>query len=251
MVRRAEHLGMSSLDTDAEAEREEAAERAEAAAGWVQIPKGLLGVKRGVGEALAPEQRTRIRLEGLAQEVLDVLADVEWDEHDPASQSLAWAYLALMAVPEVPRTWLREIIQRKYPGLATFVVAKRAEWFAPGVKQLPWKGKADHNGAVSVVTRFSHGLVGGVPVLGEAWRRWLAGRRGKAVLRGERLDEGPGELFKIAGAGLTLLISAVLWRKLPKFGAPVQIWERPLSSYLGMGAAGLMLGGLAGSDPWL
>jgi len=251
MVRRAEHLGMSNLDTDAEAEREEAAERAEAAAGWVQIPKGLLGAKRGVGEALAPEQRARIRLEGLAQEVLDVLADVEWDEQDPASQSLVWAYLALMAVPEVPRAWLREIIQRKYPGLATFVVAKRADWFAPGVKELPWKRKVDHDGAVSIVTRFSHGLVGGVPVLGEAWRRWMAGWRGRAVLRDEGLSEGPGELLKIAGAGLALLISAALWQKLPKLGAPVQIWERPIPGFLGMGAAGLMLGGLAGSDTWM
>ncbi|KAK1752546.1 Tom37 C-terminal domain-containing protein [Echria macrotheca] len=249
MVRRAEHLGMSSLDADADAEREENAQRAEAAAGWVQVPRGLLARKRGVGELLAPEQKARIRLEGLAREVLDVLAAVDWDGQDGAMQCLAWAYLALMLVPRVPRAWLRETMMRDYEGLCAFVERSMERWFVDEVQALPWSDKKAQDGVVRVGGRFANGLLGDVPGLGQAWRRWLARRRGRGALKMD--GEGSGELLRIAGAGVVLVTSALLWRKIPQFGAPVQIWQREIPSFLGIGAAGLMLSGLAGSDAWI
>ncbi|KAG7293439.1 hypothetical protein NEMBOFW57_003489 [Staphylotrichum longicolle] len=73
MARRAAHLGMSSLDTDALAERERAEERLGVTeGGWVTVPASLR--KRG-----GKGGKARIRLEGLARDVLDVLAGVEWE----------------------------------------------------------------------------------------------------------------------------------------------------------------------------
>lgn len=248
MIRRAEHLGMSSLDTDAEAEREEISERAQAAAGWVQVPRGLLTRKRGVGDLMAPEQKARIRLEAIAREVLDVLAEPDWEEQNRAVQCLAWAYLALMLVPQVPRGWLRETMTREYEGLCIFVEINRGGWFLDGVRGLPWREKHERDGVVRVSGRFVNGLLRDVPGLGEAWGRWLARRRGRKTLKTD--GEGSGELLRIAGAGLVLLTSAFLWKKIPQLGAPLQVWEKQVPGFLGMGAAGIMLSGLAGSDPW-
>ncbi|KAK0657699.1 Tom37 C-terminal domain-containing protein [Cercophora newfieldiana] len=202
MSRRAAHLGMSSLDTDATAEREEAEREAAVAQGWVNLPKGL---GKGVGGALAPEQRARIRLEGLAGEVLGVLGEVEWKEEEVGTRCLAWAYLALMMVPDVPRGWLGETIKGKYARLGDFVD-------------------------------------GG---LGEPWRRWWARRKLKVTGRVDALQEESGELWRMAGMGVALVVSALLWKKLPQLGEPVQIWQKPLSGFLGLGAAGIMLGHLA------
>lgn len=254
MSRRAEHLGMSSLDTDATAEREEAAAAAAKAEGWVQVPRGLR--RMGVRGSLGPEQAGRIRLEGLAREVLDVLAGTEWSAHTREVRCLAWAYLALMLVPEVPKGWLRETMRGKYGGLCEFVEEGRREWFPAGVDALPWAEVKAESSVLAVGTRIVNGLIYDIPGFGEEWQRWRARRRKRAITgnAGALDDSGAAEMLRYAGTGLALLVGALLWRKLPQFGAPVQIWQRPLAGLLGMGAAGAMLGQFTetvmAGDPW-
>ena len=234
---------MSSLDTDATAEREEAAREAAEAAGWVSVPKGK---GKGVGEAMAPEQRARIRLEGLAGEVLGVLGEVEWEGQEVGVRCLAWAYLALMVVPELPRGWLGETVKGRYGGLKEFVEKGRGDWFGEGVEILPWKEGKASGSAVQAGGRFVNQLMGDIPGFGGPWRRWWARRTLKAGTgRTAALIEGSGELWGMAGMGVALVVGALLWRKLPRFGSPLQVWQKPLPGFLGMGAAGLMLGQLA------
>jgi len=243
MSRRAEYLGMSSLDMDAVAEREEAAAAAAAAAGWVQVPKGLIvGGRKAVGQAMAPEQRSRIRLEGLARDVLDVLAEVEWEGQEMSLRCLAWAYLALMVVPSVPRAWLGETVVEKYKGLSAFVWKGRTGWFSQGVEALPWRAEKAEATVTQVGGRFLNQLVGDIPGFGEEWRRWWARRRIRSLAgRAGALDEGSGQLWRWASMGVALAVGVVLWRRLPKFGAPIQTWQRPLPGLLGLGLAGAML----------
>jgi hypothetical protein len=75
----------------------------------------------------------------------------------------------------------------------------------------------------------------------------------KVTGRVDALGEGSGELWRMAGMGAALVVSALLWRKLPRFGQPVQTWQKPLPGFLGLGAAGFMLGQLAETtiiDQW-
>ncbi|KAK0632781.1 Tom37 C-terminal domain-containing protein [Immersiella caudata] len=249
MSRRAEHLGMSSLDTDAMEEKEEAEREAAAAQGWMSAPKGI-GKGRGVGGAMVPEQRARIRLEGLAKEVLDVLGEVDWKGEgvEAGVRCLVWAYLALMVVPEVPRGWLVETVRGKYTRLGEFVDWGREEWFGTGVEGLPWRERMAEETVVSVGGRFVNGLMGDIPGFGEPWRRWWARRKLKVTGRVDALQEGSGELWQMAGMGVALMVGALLWRKLPQLGQPLQIWQKPLPGFLGLGAAGFVLTTFA--DQW-
>ena len=257
MARRAEHLGMSSLDTDTTAEREEADEAAARAAGWAQVPRGLRRKKTGVREALGPEQAAMIRLAGLTAEVLDVLAEVEWAAQATEVRCLAWAYLALMLVPDVPKAWLRDTMRANYGGLCDFIEQGTRQWFPHGaVEALPWAGTKAQSSVVAVSARFANGLIFDTPGVGEAWQRWWARRR-KRTIAGDASameESATVEILRYAGAGLTLLVSALLWRRLPQLGAPVQTWQRPLPGLLGMGAASVMLGRFSdsamGGDPW-
>ncbi|KAK4454575.1 Tom37 C-terminal domain-containing protein [Podospora aff. communis PSN243] len=254
MSRRAEHLGMLSLDTDATEEREEAEREAAAAQGWINVPKEM-GKAKGVGGAMAPEQRARIRLEGLAGEVLDVLGEVDWKGEgvEVGVRCLVWAYLALMVVPEVPRGWLGETVRGKYVRLGELVDWGREEWFGMGVEGLPWRTGMAEGTVVRVGGRFVNGLLGEIPAFGEPWRRWWARRKLKATGRVDALQEGSGELWQMAGMGVALVVSALLWRKLPQLGQPLQVWQKPLPGFLGLGAAGFMFGHLAETtiaDQW-
>ncbi|KAH8883640.1 hypothetical protein GQ53DRAFT_699113 [Thozetella sp. PMI_491] len=236
MDRRAEHLGMSSLDADAETEKATETEKAAAAAGWVQVPKSLRLPKKGVTDSMTPEQKARIRLDGLAAEVLDVLADWGLHEASPeergkqsAVQCLEFAYLALMLVPDVPRPWLRENMRAKYPALCGFVEQFQTDHFTLS----PWT-EQDRIGpsALNLTTRFTAETLHGIPGLGEELKRWwLQPRDGKRDLL---LGVGTGLLVLAAGTG------AFFWRSLPPYGSPLYRWEKLKTGLGAFGAAGAM-----------
>lgn len=286
MSARASHLGLSSLDTDAEAEKAEAAAKAEP--GWVHIPdsikKSITQRRKAVRESLSPEARSRIRLEGLAAEVLDVVGEVLSGEEETDGETttlelrcLAFGYLALMLIPEVPRPWSSEVMRGKYHGLCEFVegFGVRSCGLLSGkeneARQLPWakhvKSKDEEaevrimstNSREShtlsgVLARFAHGLVKDIPLVGEEWARWWAQQRAGDVMRTPSsssiaVSRRNKDLVLVASSGISLVGVAAglfyLYKGLLPFGAPIQTWRTPVSIGLtGLGAAGAMFSGL-------
>ncbi|KAK3388146.1 Tom37 C-terminal domain-containing protein [Sordaria brevicollis] len=286
MAARAAHLGMSSLDTDAEMERLEKEEREREAAGWVQVPKALrkaLGQNTGVKGQLSPEMKRRIKLEGLAAEVFDVLGEIDFLEEEEEettegeegegrqrikvtleTKCLAFAYLALMLFPDVPRPWLKEVLQRKYAGLCEFVVEYRKKTFLETGRPLPWADKETDpavsaaDSALSVMGRFVRAVVDDIPTLGREWTRWWSLRQRRVaeetstesqqlVVR-RSVGESENGLL-LAGVGLTLMAVNVVglgiysYRYRGLLGAPLQTWHKPLV-VSSLGAAGAMFAGL-------
>ncbi|KAK3335310.1 Tom37 C-terminal domain-containing protein [Cercophora scortea] len=286
MAARAAHLGLSSLDTDTEAEKNLAAEKADAAAGWVQIPPSLRSVIRprpGVAASLTPEQAARIKLERLVGDVLDVLAEIEWDVPDKqtlALRCLAFAHLALMLLPRLPRPWLREVMTSgRYGGLVDFVHTAQREWFGGDAKLLPWMHPKAASSLGEIVGRFAHGLAQDIPLVGEELRRWWALRRRRGVRTAtdaeaeESLtveEKAAAEMDRrkresvasrnggwVQGAGIALLAAVnagmffykgvngeSFWRSAAPFGELVQVWRPPPSTLAGFGAAGAMFSGM-------
>lgn len=284
MAARAAHLGMSSLDTDAEMERLEKEEREREAAGWVQIPKALrkaIGQNTGVKGQLSPEMKRRIKLEGLAAEVFDVLGEIDFLEEEEEqgeeeegrkrikvtleTKCLAFAYLALMLLPDVPRPWLKEVLQRKYAGLCEFVVEYRKKTFPESGKVLPWADKETDpavsaaDSALSVVGRFVRAVVDDIPTLGREWTRWWSLRQRRVAEETStesqqlvvRRSVGESERgLLLAGVGLTMMAVNVVglgiywYRYRGLLGAPLQTWHKPLVGLSSLGAAGAMFAGL-------
>ncbi|KAK4100754.1 hypothetical protein N658DRAFT_472870 [Parathielavia hyrcaniae] len=258
MARRAEHLGMSSLDTDAAsastAEEDGGSKRSAMVGmeGWVDVPgAAAVRIRRsskmaGVAGSLSPEQKRRIRLEGLAGEVLDVLGEVAWEGQEVGARCLAWGYLALMLLPDVPRPWLREIMEGRYSGLCEFVREFKAEVFPAG-GELPWVEGGETQSAIGVGARFARGVLAEVPVIAEQWTRWWAGRNRRQVMasKGPRTQGGGDVLLPLgAGLGLTAVGAGVFfYRGLPPFGEAVQVWRKPVVTLSSFGAAGAMFSG--------
>ncbi|KAM7198260.1 Tom37 C-terminal domain containing protein [Naviculisporaceae sp. PSN 640] len=286
MSARASHLGLSSLDTDAEEEKAEAAAKADP--GWVHIPdsikKNITQRRKAVRESLSPEARSRIRLEGLTAEVLDVVGEVLSGDEEADGETtlelrcLAFGYLALMLVPEVPRPWLSEVMRGKYPGLCEFVedFGGRTCRLLPGkeneARQLPWAkhtkskdeetevrimstGSRNSHTLSGVLARFAHGLVRDIPLVGEEWARWWAQQRAGDVMKTSSSSSSTlvsrrnKDLVLVASSGISLVGVAAglfyLYKGLLPLGAPIQTWRTPVSVGLsGLGAAGALFSGL-------
>ncbi|KAK4135845.1 hypothetical protein BT67DRAFT_335091, partial [Trichocladium antarcticum] len=245
-ARRAAHLGLSSLDTDARAERERQEEGLREAAGWVTVPRAL---RVSAGGLLGPEERRRIRLEGLAEGVMDVLGEVDWDAQMVGVRCLAWAYLALMVVPDVPRPWLREVMEGRYPRLGEFVAGVRWEVFGDGEgdKALPWVEDVVGGTVGAVAARFARGVMCEVPGIGGLWSRWWTARKKRQALARKGMKTGSsGDLLLFASGGLALVVASAavfFYRGLQPFGAPLQVWRKPLVGLSTFGAAGAMFAG--------
>lgn len=175
----AAHLGLSDLNIDAAGEGSDGATISSSnETGFLKIPERLRPRgPRGVRAALSPEQTALFRLEAAAgQGCLAVLEDLKRegevdgrrfffpsppsssfedgdgdeegvllvDHHNAADRPtsldcLAFGYLALMLVPEVPRPWLRDLIRRRYECLSLFVDEIRDEIYGgDGQGGLPW-----------------------------------------------------------------------------------------------------------------
>ena len=257
MARRAAHLGLSSLDTDADPAAA-AADPAQSEHGLFAIPERLRPrPRRGVADALTPEQKARIRLEEEAVSCLSVLAELQaggkekWllrPDGPTALDCLAYGYLALMLVPDVPRAWLREVMTAKYAGLCAFVAHVRTDVFQ-GAK-IPWAEPASLS-AADVGVRFVRGALASIPVVGGELDRWLVARRreerqddvssGMALVR--RTSRRADWLLALGAAlGGAAVVAGVAWyRSLPPFGSPLYRYQRSRPGLLGIGPLGGLL----------
>lgn len=185
----AAHLGLSDLNIDAAGREDEGSSTDDR--GFLKIPERLRPRgPRGVRAALSPEQTALFRLEAAAGEgCLAVLEDLKrqgeldgrrffWfgNDHDDDGKTtttaaqdkptsldcLAFAYLSLMLVPEVPRPWLRDLIRRRYECLSLYVDGIRDEILGGGdpYDALPWQRPTTSSQPVPWrLVRFARGVV--------------------------------------------------------------------------------------------
>lgn len=252
----ADHLGLSDLNIDDTPEENAARSAADQdTRGFLKIPDRLRPRKAGVKAFLSPEQTNLFRLEATARECLGVLADLkgQQEQHDDGGGSaggrrfflgngddgsrptaldcLAFGYLALMLVPEVPRPWLRDTMRRRYDCLCVFVDGVRDELFGGDVASLPWRPAGDDEVEPWRVTRFASGGLKAV-VPGE----WLTG--GESPSHASKT----GAVLAALGSSVTalgLVGGVLLYRHLSPFGSVLYRWETRRQNF---GAAGAFFG---------
>ncbi|KUI62029.1 hypothetical protein VP1G_09169 [Cytospora mali] len=228
----AEHLGLSDLNIDDERTPDQAQGSAtsEATEGFLKIPERLRPRRRGVKAFLSPEQTALFRLEAVARETLGVLADLKGNvglgderfffgsDRPTSLDCLAFGYLALMLVPEVPRPWLRDVVRRRYEALALFVDNIRDELFGGDVaSSLPWQKLPAGNESWKV-TRFARGVL--KATVPEDWLMSQSSPR-KPQNKGRRVLAALGT----SAAVLSMVGSALLYRQLMPFGSTLYRWE--------------------------
>ena len=247
----AEHLGLSDLNIDDErtADQVQGSATSESTDGFLKIPERLRPRRRGVKAALSPEQTASFRLEAVARETLGVLADLKGNvglgderfffgsDKPTTLDCLAFGYLALMLVPEVPRPWLRDVMRRRYECLALFVDNTRDELFGGDVaSSLPWQQQrqlSTGNGSWKV-TRFARGVLKTtVP------QDWLISHHSPSE---KRQHKGKPLLAALGGSAavLSMVGSVLLYRHLMPFGSALYRWET--QRRMAFGAAGAFFG---------
>lgn len=249
MCDNAEHLGLSDLNVDDERTPDQAQGSAtsESTEGFLKIPERLRPRRRGVKAALSPEQTALFRLEAVARDTLSVLADLKdnvglgdnrffFGSDRPTSlDCLAFGYLALMLVPEVPRPWLRDVVRRRYESLAVFVDNTRDELFGGDVaSSLVWQ-RHPAGGEPWRLTRFARGILkASVPedwlVVTQTSSREMQRSKGLPILAA----------LGSSAAVLSLVGSVLLYRHLMPFGSTLYRWE--MQRRRTFGAAGAFFG---------
>ncbi|KAI3394639.1 hypothetical protein diail_2503 [Diaporthe ilicicola] len=272
----ADHLGLSDLNVDdndsGRAAQAQGSATSESTDGFLRVPERLRPRRRGVKAALSPEQTALFRLEATANDCLAVLTDLKavadmegagerfffFSSSAPASGAaatsrpssldcLAFGYLALMLVPDVPRPWLKDLIRRRHEALALFVDATRDAVFGGDVaSSLPWAGTSSSSSSGPdeqdkqqqqqqqpwAATRFVRGVVAAsVP------RSWaLPDAPSKPTSAGS-------SILALMGSGAALLGvvgSALMYRHMPPLGSALYRWEMPRRR--AFGAAGALSG---------
>lgn len=253
----ADHLGLSDLNVDDDGGRSAQAQQASSSAtgestnGFLKVPERLKPLRRGVKAALSPEQTAVFRLEAVANDCLAVLADLKAaSEMDGAGERsffsstssldcLAFGYLALMLVPDVPRPWLKDLVRRRHESLALFVDTTRDAIFGGDVaSSLPWadpssRGPGDQP---SALTRFVRDLVAASVPRAWAVRDAPSKSAGASATRSSSVLAALGSGAAVMG----ILGSAVLYRHMPPLGAALYRWEMPRRR--AFGAAGALFG---------
>ncbi|KAL3450183.1 Tom37 C-terminal domain-containing protein [Aspergillus insuetus] len=153
---RTESLGLSSLDLEAVREQQKRDHSADVAAG--RIPQNFIRRPRETVSSLLGKtsQQHQFRLEALTGELFEPLEDLLGDKTHilsakaPSSlDCLAIGYLSLALVPELPHTWLRDLMLRKAPRLSQYIERMRRELYGvvnvsdaftnDGQSSLPWQ----------------------------------------------------------------------------------------------------------------
>lgn len=245
----AAHLGLSDLNIDEQPEDRKQAAASEDSRGFLKVPERLRRLNRGVKAALSPEHAALFRLEAAGIECLGVLADLKGrhDEgrfffggHKPTTlDCLAFGYLSLMLVPEVPRPWLRDLMRRRYDCLCVFVDGVRDELYGGDVASLPWS-KAEVKSEPWRMTRFARGIVeASIP------DDWLMGESSVNDEGKPWAGKKPSNASVILAAlmnsvaGLGLVGTVLLYRHLSPFGSIFYRWETQRRT---IGAAGALFG---------
>ncbi|KAJ0122462.1 mitochondrial import receptor subunit [Diaporthe amygdali] len=254
----ADHLGLSDLNVDDDGGRAAQAQgsaTSESTDGFLKVPDRLKPRRRGVKAALSPEQTALFRLEATANDCLAVLADLKAaadmegggersffaragpNDRPSALDCLAFGYLALMLVPDVPRPWLKDLVRRRHEALALFVDSMRDTVFGGDVSSsLPWADSSHVSDADQqqpwAATRFARGVVAAsVP------RAWvLRDAPSKSASVGSTVLAALGS----GAALLGVLGSALLYRHMPPLGSSLYRWEMPRRR--AFGAAGALFG---------
>jgi sorting and assembly machinery component 37 len=257
---RTAHLGLSSLDVDAE-EREAKEKSADS-----PVPQSLRKATTSITASLfaSPEDAARIRLDALASDFFDPLAELFANKRFflpgavPTSlDCLALAYLALALFPDLPSPWLRTCLQSRYPGLCKFVHDTQRVFFGgpvtvvdaglvPGqmevagggctgegqkvvsVGYLPWAKEGSHD-SWGVVRALFGQAADSLPVV----REWREGRRLEYV---ERNSEEEGAEGTIVGRPRGLGVAGVVVGVLAGMGAMAGLvfYHGPIFKALGM-----------------
>jgi sorting and assembly machinery component 37 len=238
-VKRAEHLGLAELDRDFDPNGS-----LHLSAGRESLPETFrrhlpLTTKKTVAEEMTPEQAAAIRIFGLAESCLSDLealvseaagsdGDARCFKGTPVSSldCLAFAYLALMRDPPVPRTFLRDCMQQSSPRLWKFVDDMKATLYAPN-GALPWAtlepATLGQTAARTLDTMLYH-----VPTVGEHYASEVR-RRAEGGVKG--IDQR-AVLFTSSFllTGVAVGYSFYLYRSLLPFGSSIQIWRPQASS---------------------
>lgn len=231
-----------------------------------------------------PESKAQARLDEAVRACLSVLSEEKGAkrtlirESGDGSEStlqvssltsldcLAFGYLALMNVPDVPRTFVRDSLRKHHQELAVYVADVRAACFPETVSKSTEETSTPTTLVVSsrrpryanpLWLRTLHGLVHSIPGLSGEWMVWLWRRirvddddaqdsddasvnrwqRDMATARWQRLVTVSATM-----AGTALFVGLILgYRKLPAFGSRIVVYKRAPTSLAGLGAAGALL----------
>jgi sorting and assembly machinery component 37 len=178
---------------------------------------------------MTPEQAAAIRLYALADDCLSIVASLLQDngsegkslrffEGDSPSSldCLAYGFLALMLVPDVPRSFLKDWIRAETPQLATFV-----ESMTP--TDLAWS-PAEMPTVMGSTARVLDSVVRNMPSVGELYTDEMRHRTEAGV-------KGLDQRALVVIMGLMISGAAVgyglhMYKSLQPFGARTQIWRQ-------------------------
>ncbi|CAK7206426.1 hypothetical protein SEUCBS139899_009220 [Sporothrix eucalyptigena] len=235
-----------------------------------------------VSQSLTPEAKAQIRLDEAARACLSVLAQQKGSRRtflrggdDDGSDltvsqltsldCLAFGYLALMIMPDVPRPFLRDALRRHHHDLAVFVADIRHVCLKelddkPEFMTATTVTKPRVRYANPLWLRTLHGIVHSLPGLSGEWIVWLWRR-----IRVDEADEDDDEDESVARwrrdavaarwqrlaavsttlAGTALFVGLILsYRQLPAFGSRIVVYRRAATGFAGLGAAGALLSSL-------
>ncbi|KAG5920917.1 hypothetical protein E4U42_006031 [Claviceps africana] len=231
-ITRAEDLGLAELDTDFDPNG-----GLHLTAGRDALPETFRKhlperTKKTIREEMTPEQASAIRLFSLAEDCLSVLnslmvvheGDGEGakpcffggDKRPSSADCLAYAYLALMVVPPVPRSFLKDYICAETPRLA--VVGDWARGlrfqFAP----------APRPSLLESTARVTDTIIRNVPSIDEHYADEMRRRKEAGITGLDRraLIVAMGLLATGAAVGYGLQ----LYQTLGPFGSRTQIWRQ-------------------------
>ncbi|KAL1889902.1 hypothetical protein Sste5346_008629 [Sporothrix stenoceras] len=249
------------------------------AAKSLSIAEAVSRVNTQSSSSETPESKVQSKLDEAVRACLSVLAEQKGtkrtlirasgsDDTAPLVSSLtsldclAFGYLGLMTVPDVPRTFLRDALRRHHHELAVFVADVRAVCFsddksADSSAQIVSTKPRSPRYANPLWLRTLHGLVHSVPGLSGEWMVWLWRRirvegddtddnsdpavalwlRDMSAARWQRLITVSATM-----AGTALFVGLILgYRRLPAFGSRIVVYRRAPVSFAGLGAAGALL----------
>ncbi|KAG5981457.1 hypothetical protein E4U55_002923 [Claviceps digitariae] len=238
-ITRAEHLGLADLDTDFDPNA-----GLHLTAGRDALPEVFrkhlpTRTKKTIREEMTPEQASAIRLYFLADDFfsqLNTLMVVNKGDGEGAkpcffgrdkplssADCLAYAYLALMTVPHVPRSFLKDYIDETTPQLAVV-----GDW----VRSLCFKfAPVQRPTLLESTARVTDSIIRNIPSIGEHYADEMRYRKeaGTTGLDQRALIMAMG----ILATGAAVSYGLQLYQSLGPFGSRTQIWRPQQQQSLG------------------